>query len=433
MEEVEIFLNPEKGDTLQDIVCPPPSSKRTEAQRRWHLIRNMALAQYKMNRLTSLTETEKHLLETLEANESLPEDALCAARRSLRSSIITKQGNLSKSEVEFLHKLIAAPKISTEQLKQAEQVLMKDPLYAMQHPEIERRDQREARRQQEAQRDASFRKELWQHCGSEPTLHKSLEGSFQYKFQGKKHAEQEDDDPLIYTILGTCAHDLDCQPHVLSPPMMDAMRPHMPFSVQQDNFWLKYSLTRDGSSMISLLQRIRGSARTIVAIETLEGDVLGAFTSSPWRPAGNNFYGTGEAFLWRLKKSRYTSCPSIEDQVELESDVEFFAWSGKNRNVQRLVNHESELMLGGGGEDGSDDQKEDAFGAGLMVAPDLSHGFSYPCQTFGSPSLPPSAEDRFDIANMEVWTLTPVESLDQAEKVELGRHFVFDHGNFISA
>ena len=207
----------------------------------------------------------------------------------------------------------------------------------------------------------------------------------------------------------------------------------MPFTVQQDNFWLKFSMLRDGASVVSLLHCVRGSARTIVAIETFEGDVLGAFTSSPWRQQGNSYYGTGEAFLWRLRKSRYTACSTIEDQVKLESDVEFFAWSGKNRNVQRLVSHHSELMLGGGGVEGAGEEKDADCGVGLMLAPDLSHGFSYPCHTFDSPSLRPSADDRFEIANMEVWTLTPVESLDQAEKVELGRHFVFDHGNFVLA
>jgi hypothetical protein len=37
----------------------------------------------------------------------------------------------------------------------------------------------------------------------------------------------------------------------------------------------------------------------------------------------------------------------------------------------------------------------------------------------------------FEIVNLEVWTLTPVDTIDQAEKVELGRQFVFDHGNFV--
>ena len=29
--------------------------------------------------------------------------------------------------------------------------------------------------------------------------------------------------------------------------MMDALRPYLPFAVQQDNYWLKYSLLRDVS------------------------------------------------------------------------------------------------------------------------------------------------------------------------------------------
>jgi hypothetical protein len=78
---------------------------------------------------------------------------------------------------------------------------------------------------------------------------------------------------------------------------MDGLRVHLPFAVQQDNFWLKYSKVRDGASMRALLRKVRSSARTVIAIETMDGGVFGAFTSSPWRPNGRGFYGSCEAFL----------------------------------------------------------------------------------------------------------------------------------------
>jgi hypothetical protein len=417
MDEFEIFLNPDGHDSsLQDVVCLPPSSTRTAAQRRWHLMRNMALAQYKMRRLTSLTDNEKHLLEALASKESLPDSALCAARHSLRSSIHTKASasNLTPAEVDFLHRLIETPQISADQLEKVQTVLLKDPLYAS---EIEHRDASNIPRHSEARRDAPFRTELWDHCYSgEP-------GSFySYKFQGET---QDSDSPVIFTVLG--APDPCCQPHVLSPPIMDALRPHMPFAVQQDNYWLKYSMMRDGSSLRSLLHKCRGSARTIVAIETVDGRVIGSFTSSPWRPRGNDYYGSGEAFLWRTSKSRNVSCETAQEQALLERDVEFFEWSGENRYIQRLVNAQGDLILGGGEPDENPSQQQ-GYGPGLILSSCLSRGFSHSCLTFNSPEL---AGDAFEIANLEVWTLTPVETLDQAEKVELGRQFVFDHGSFV--
>jgi hypothetical protein len=416
MDEFEVFLNPDSHDSLlQDVVCPPPSSTRTAAHRRWHLMRNMALAQYKMKRLTSLTENEKNLLEALASKESLPDSALCAARHSLRSSIHTKANNLTPAEVDFLHRLIETPQISTDHLEKVQRVLLKDPLYAS---EVEHRDASNNPRQYEAGKDPSFRTELWDYCYSgEPNIF------FSYQFQSEK---KDLDSPDVFKVLG--APDPDCQPHVLSPPLMDALRPHLPFAVQQDNFWLKYNMMRDGSSLQSLLFKCRGSARTIVAIETTDGKVIGSFTSSPWRPQGRDYYGSGEAFLWRMSKSRNSvSCDNVKEQALLEGNVEFFEWSGENRYIQRLVNARGDLILGGGEPDENSSQQQD-YGPGLILSSCLSRGFSNSCLTFNSPEL---AGDMFEIANLEVWTLTPVETLDQAEKVELGRQFVFDHGKFV--
>ena len=435
MEEVEIFLNADShDDSLTDIVCPPPSSKRTTAQRRWRLIKNMAHAQYQMKRLTSLTDNEKALLDSLASQESLPDSALCAARRSIRMAIHDKASNLTEAEVEFLHRLTKSPHVTTEQLEKTHAVLMKDPLYASEHSKREEeRDQKESHRlSAECKRDASFRTQVWKYCGADTNV--NSEFSFSYRFQGANDSEIPLDFPVIFTVLGTSVQDDDCQPHVLSPPIMDALRAHFPFAVQQDNFWLKYSMLRDGASMRSLLSKSRGSTRTIVAIETMEGDVVGAFTSSPWREQGQKFYGSGESFLWRLKKPINAYYNSVEDQVKLESEVEFFEWTGKNRNVQRLVNAESDLILGGGGPDdkeGTSQKGSDDHGSGLVLSSCLTRGHSHSCLTFGSPSL--LNDDMFEIANVEVWTLTPVETLDQAEKVEFGRHFVFDHGNFALA
>mmetsp|Transcript_22217 Transcript_22217/g.46335 ORF Transcript_22217/g.46335 Transcript_22217/m.46335 type:complete len:167 (-) Transcript_22217:904-1404(-) len=164
----------------------------------------------------------------------------------------------------------------------------------------------------------------------------------------------------------------------------------------------------------------------------MEGDVFGAFVSSPWSPHGQNYFGSGEAFLWRLENSRYTPCQTPEEQFDLESDMKTFKWSGENRNVQRLEQQDSRLIIGGGGpEDGAPPADESECGCGLVISSTLENGYSNPCLTFKSPSLPPSGTDMFDIANIEVWTFTPVDSVDQAEKVELGRRFIFDNSNFV--
>lgn len=58
-------------------------------------------------------------------------------------------------------------------------------------------------------------------------------------------AAEVEEEIIPFHILGTSVDDSDASPHVLSPPLMDALRPFLPFSLQQDNYWLKYSLRRD--------------------------------------------------------------------------------------------------------------------------------------------------------------------------------------------
>lgn len=87
---------------------------------------------------------------------------------------------------------------------------------------------------------------------------------------------------LAFSILGTSADDVASTPHVLSPPLMESLYHFLPYSVSEQNYLMKYSLLRDGASYITLLQTIRGSQHTFMAIETTEGEVFGSFTSSQW-------------------------------------------------------------------------------------------------------------------------------------------------------
>ena len=101
--------------------------------------------------------------------------------------------------------------------------------------------------------------------------------------------------------------------------------------------------------MRRLVHALRNSTRTVVAVETTTGHVLGAFCSSPpWTPRGTTFFGSGEAFVWHLTQSRDTPCQTLDEQVDLEQDLQIFAGSGRNRNVQRLERPDAPMILGGG-------------------------------------------------------------------------------------
>lgn len=231
---------------------------------------------------------------------------------------------------------------------------------------------------------------------------------------------------LPFVILGTCANDENATPHVLSPPLMESLQYFFPYSLTESNFWMKYSLLRDGASMHSLLQKIRGATHTIIAVETVDGEVFGSFQSAPWRKQWK-YFGSGEAFLWRMRKSRKTPCHSVIDQAHMESELDVYPWSGENNCVQ-LCTHEK-IAVGGG--EPKEEKKADGpdapvYGFGLAIEKDLLYGTSSHCATFTSPplSLKHSDGSPFEIVNLEVWSLTPCMTLEEAEKLELGQLFL---------
>jgi len=236
---------------------------------------------------------------------------------------------------------------------------------------------------------------------------------------GKKNNESCD-------ILGL-PNEFNQELQVLSPPMMDKLRANLPFTVADDQFWLKYAMVKNGASLHGLYNSIRQCSKTLVVIETVNGEVFGAFVSSPWRKY-SSFYGSCETFLWRLRKSRFTPTMSIDEQIELERDIEVFKWSQENRNIQ--MSNDNKLIIGGGCPDDADNNEDSSsWGFGIALEADLYQGTSGNCVTFNSPSLSQVSPkgDIFEVANMEVWAFTPCMNLKEAEQLELGRMFVLSH------
>ena len=260
---------------------------------------------------------------------------------------------------------------------------------------------------------------------------------------------------LPFRILGTNANDITAQPHVLSPPLMESLQSFLPIPKSQDNFWMKYSMVRNGSSLHSLMQHARGAKYSILALETTDGEVFGSFTTEPWRKTWS-YFGGGESFLWKMRSSRKTQCFSIIDQAKMESEIDVYPYTGANHCIQ-LCTH-NKIAVGGGSPEHKEDEekrddnddrhasvnmdepdekiKEHEWGYGLALQADLLHGTSSPCVTFGSPSLSKTHSDGspFEILNIELWTLTPCNNVLDAEKLELGKLFLeqssFNNGTF---
>lgn len=237
------------------------------------------------------------------------------------------------------------------------------------------------------------------------------------------------DSTTAFVILGTSASDVRSTPHVLSPPLMQSLQHFLPFSKSSDNFWMRYSLVRDGASTYTFLQQVRGAKYSIIALETTDGEVFGAFTSHPWRKTWG-YYGNGESFLWNIQSSRKEikknpkgSIGRYNKQIEGGS-INVYPFAGENNYVQ-LCNHDK-LAVGAGIGNPKDTNFQPESGFGLCIYGDMNYGTTSPCLTFRSPSLSDEHSDgsAFEIANLELWSLTPCAHTEDAENLERGLIFL---------
>jgi len=220
-----------------------------------------------------------------------------------------------------------------------------------------------------------------------------------------------------FDIFGANANDTSVCPHVLFPSLLNKLRAFFPYVISEDNLWLKYSLVRDGSSISTLLSKICEPKWTILAIETMEGEIFGSFTSAPWRCNNFNYFGRGESFLWRFCSSRRTPCPSTTKHIAAESQLEVFSYTGANSNEQ-LCNNERIAV----GRDSGDNMHYGGVGLlgghGIEIDSLLLNGSSKPTTTFNNPSLTQAEDGRFTVSNMEIWTTTPCYTENDAINLE---------------
>jgi TLD len=288
-----------------------------------------------------------------------------------------------------------------------------------------------------------------------------------------------------FKILGTYGSDATCHPHVLSPPLMEALLNFCPeaaavgmasssvgaattttTTTTTANFWLKYSRVRDGGNLAQLLRQVRASTYTIVAVETSTGHVLGSFTSHPWR-LSSKWYGGNDSqrkysdgpsngaadleassFVWKMRHPRClvgstspvskspspTLRRSIVEQVCQESEIQVFPIRSSSDAAVECDAVQS-CSLTHGLRLGQNELRHlspkhrlsgEHLGHALAIAPDLLTGSTSTSETFGNPCLTNEAlrGEAFDIVNVEVWTLTPHGTIAEAERRELARLFL---------
>jgi hypothetical protein len=231
-----------------------------------------------------------------------------------------------------------------------------------------------------------------------------------------------------FKIFGTSAGDVSCHPHVLSPPLMEGLQAFMPESFHEYHYWLKYSLARDGPSLMTMVRHCRANSHTVLAIETTDGHVFGSFTSQPWRLLSRGFYGSKDSFVWRMRRSRGEPCKSIVEQVLMESKIDVFPFTSRNNKIQFCSTQRISL---GEGEVEEMSSSGIHHGNAILLDGSMTSGSTSTSETFGSPCLINTDKrgEEFTVANIELWALTPHNSVESAVRSEMRTLFLEEGRN----
>ena len=151
-----------------------------------------------------------------------------------------------------------------------------------------------------------------------------------------------------------------------------------------------FSTAKHGFSLMSLYRScLRKEEPALLIIQTNTPVIFGAFLSDPPR-LSDNFYGTGESWLFTYKHSSQKS--------------RVFSWSGENTNI--LQGSLESLVVGSGHQTATNISlhisiSSDNDGFGLWLEESLTHGRTQSVRTFNNEIL--AEEEDFHINNLELW------------------------------
>lgn len=173
--------------------------------------------------------------------------------------------------------------------------------------------------------------------------------------------------------------DMTCSSDILSIQQVAVLNQLLPARCIGAKWILKYSSRNHGTSIGTLYRRAAmTSTPNLIAIKTLCGSTIGALASHPLK-VQEHFFGSGETFLYRFKKSNSAN------------DFAQYPWSGKNNFFMRC--EKDQLIFG---------SSEGSYA--IWIPGTLLRGTSKPCETFMNPILT-SAKD-FQIADIELWSFS---------------------------
>jgi hypothetical protein len=185
------------------------------------------------------------------------------------------------------------------------------------------------------------------------------------------------DDYPYFRIQNTCKFipKLKSPTKILSERQLREIHANIPYYQQFKNFFLVFSPDEHGNSMRTFYFKTKDIKSYILVIKDENGNIFGCYISDEIK-SSENFYGTGETFVFSFFKSDRIHC---------------FPSTGVNDLYIRT--DEDSISLGASNNLYS-----------IFIKGDFDSGYTSPTQTFKNPKL--TENTKFNIIRMEIWSFT---------------------------
>lgn len=186
-------------------------------------------------------------------------------------------------------------------------------------------------------------------------------------------------------------HSLDLGCHLLHDSKLighdefTQIRLALPQRFHDYNWKRVFSTCVDGTSLTTFFSRTQDQGPTVLLIGDTLGHVFGGFVSEEWRHSGNDYFGDGECFVFRVKPNFVA-----------------YYWTGAN---EYYVMANKQFIAMGGGNNGR---------FAVYLDSELYWGTSERCSTYLNSNLSNDVEFYCTVA--EVWAFTFDETAEEADE-----------------
>ena len=165
---------------------------------------------------------------------------------------------------------------------------------------------------------------------------------------------------------------------ILTEKKLVEIHSHLPYYHQYKNFKLLYNMDKDGTSLLTMIDKGSEYENTILFVKTLKNEIFGAYLSESLRIKYHDFYGTAETFIFTFYDT---------DKIRV--------FPATQANDLYIYTDPDKIAFG---------CSDDNFS--LSLEEDFKNCFSGSTVTYNNPPLWKEKIDNAVVVNCELWTLS---------------------------